>query len=131
MKKLTCRDCIHYDICGYHITEMTTMTIEECSHGFKNKADFVEVVRCKDCKYSSGSSHHCDKGYSTLVYPDHFCNSGKRRAKVTLDSVLEMIRKEYEAEKRKTWVTQPLSNALYNTWVFVSKNEENTEGDAE
>lgn len=41
--KLTCRDCIHYDVCDYHITEMTTMTIAECSHEFKNKADLVEV----------------------------------------------------------------------------------------
>ena len=51
MTKLTCRDCIHYDVCDYHITELTTMTVEECSHEFKNKADFAEVVRCKDCKH--------------------------------------------------------------------------------
>lgn len=38
-----CGDCIHNAMCeidGY---------ISECEH-FKNKADFVEVCRCKDCK---------------------------------------------------------------------------------
>jgi hypothetical protein len=53
----TCKDCIHYEVCDYHITEMTPMTVNECSHSFKNKDNFVEVVRCKDCK-------HCE-----LCYP--------------------------------------------------------------
>ena len=39
---MTCKDCVHYNVCGYHIDEETFMTTEECSH-FKNKADFVEV----------------------------------------------------------------------------------------
>ena len=43
----TCKDCLHYEVCQYHITEETDMTVNECSHGFKNKADYVEVVRCK------------------------------------------------------------------------------------
>lgn len=48
----TCRDCLHYEVCQYHIAEETDMTINECSHGFKNKADFVEVkCRCADCKH--------------------------------------------------------------------------------
>lgn len=37
----TCKDCIHYDICQYHITEETTMTVNECSHGFKHKDQYV------------------------------------------------------------------------------------------
>lgn len=56
----TCKDCVHYNVCGYHIDEETFMTTEECSH-FKNKADFVEVkhgyweemqgqcFRCSEC----------------------------------------------------------------------------------
>lgn len=39
---MTCKDCVHYNVCGYHIDEETFMTTEECSH-FKNKADFVDV----------------------------------------------------------------------------------------
>lgn len=55
-----CKECVHYNVCGYHIDEETFMTTEECSH-FKNKADFVEVkhghweevqggaFRCSEC----------------------------------------------------------------------------------
>ena len=38
---MACKDCIHYKVCH-------TLEFEECVC-FKNKADFVEVVRCKDC----------------------------------------------------------------------------------
>lgn len=48
----TCKDCLHYEVCQYHIAEETDMTINECSYGFKNKADFVEVVRCSECKHA-------------------------------------------------------------------------------
>lgn len=45
----TCKECIHYDVC-YHIEHYGRhMETEESCGGFKNKADFVEVVRCKDC----------------------------------------------------------------------------------
>lgn len=38
----TCRDCFHYDVCQYHITEETNMTVNECNH-FKDKAKIVEI----------------------------------------------------------------------------------------
>ena len=41
----TCKDCIHYEVCQYHITEETKMTVAECGR-FKNKADYIE----KPCK---------------------------------------------------------------------------------
>ena len=47
----TCKDCLHYEVCQYHITEETDMTVNECSHSFKNKADYAPVVRCRDCVY--------------------------------------------------------------------------------
>ena len=37
----TCKDCIHYNVCEYHIDEETKMTVEECTHGFKHKDQFV------------------------------------------------------------------------------------------
>ena len=40
---MTCQDCIHYDVCQFHIDEETTMTVNECSHGFKPKSRFVEL----------------------------------------------------------------------------------------
>lgn len=36
-----CKDCIYYNVCEYHITEETTFTVEECSHGFKHKDQYV------------------------------------------------------------------------------------------
>lgn len=45
----TCYDCIHSDVCSgigacsYHCSD-----VSKCKH-FKNKADFVEVVRCENC----------------------------------------------------------------------------------
>lgn len=39
---MTCQDCIHFDVCGYHITEMTQMTVNECPN-FKPKSRFVEL----------------------------------------------------------------------------------------
>ena len=38
----TCKDCLHYNVCHYHIDEETPFTVTECND-FKNKADFVEV----------------------------------------------------------------------------------------
>ena len=53
----TCKDCIHDGVC--HIQEMSTgLEMEEYlkefgCEDFKNKADFVEVVRCGKCKHWS------------------------------------------------------------------------------
>ena len=39
----TCKDCLHYEVCQYHITEETDMTVNECSHEFKDKSHYAEV----------------------------------------------------------------------------------------
>ena len=50
---MTCRDCIHYDVCV--IVENSANKDEEDYYtefgcdDFKNKADYAEVVLCKDC----------------------------------------------------------------------------------
>ena len=54
---MTCKECLHYDVCKdatvpnpeYKGTQPDKS--KECRH-FKNKADYAEEVRCKDCKYS-------------------------------------------------------------------------------
>lgn len=43
VRKATCQDCFHYNVCSYHITEETTMTVNECSHKFVNKNDVAKV----------------------------------------------------------------------------------------
>ena len=74
---MTCRDCIYYDVCQYHITEETDMTVAECSHSFKNKADFVEVVYCENCESYNGH-RYCN--YSAMpVLDGDFCSYGKRK----------------------------------------------------
>lgn len=43
MQTKTCKDCLCYEACHYHITEETDMTVDECATGFKNKDEFVKL----------------------------------------------------------------------------------------
>lgn len=79
---MTCKDCIHEIVCEklcprgllpYQSSEYPAELF--CKH-FKNKANVVEVVRCKDCKHQeqccefimiSGKDKNID-----------FCSCGKR-----------------------------------------------------
>lgn len=46
-------------------------------------ADVVEVVRCRECKYSSFikscSKYLCEKGCGKLKYSNDFCSYGERK----------------------------------------------------
>ena len=48
---MTCKDCLSYGVCHvvYDIGEFQEHA--EVCESFKNKADFVEVVRCEKCKH--------------------------------------------------------------------------------
>ena len=48
---------------------------------FKDKTNFVEVVRCKDCKNLMFSDFYgeCSKGYMGIVSPDDYCSRGERK----------------------------------------------------
>ena len=79
-----CKNCIHYDVCGYHITEETDMSVKECANGkgFVDSENYVEVCRCKDCAYAGKDIMHDDM-YGCSFYRDmrkgnDFCNYGKR-----------------------------------------------------
>ena len=63
---MTCQDCIHFDVCGYHITEMTQMTVNECNH-FKPKSRFVELPCVTElyCAASALADMVNQFGYST------------------------------------------------------------------
>lgn len=55
-----CKDCLHEKVCKFadeKVSIATTVkeTVHDCKD-FKNKADFVEVVRCKDCKHQEQCS---------------------------------------------------------------------------
>jgi hypothetical protein len=106
---MTCKDCIHQTFCGTFTRPMMPDIVnasERLCVDFKNKADLVEVVRCKDCKHSINLDKNCVlnrnvykhcqlwrgeeltniwhrykkyyKDYS-IVELDGFCDSGERR----------------------------------------------------
>ena len=85
---MTCKDCIHYDVCVIveHSDEDYDHYTEYGCEDFKNKADFVEVVRCKDCKKFmpyEGEEHKGDceefPELQCCFYEDDFCSYGERR----------------------------------------------------
>ena len=83
---MTCKDCIHERLCVIKafpdMFENTKWDKEPCDH-FKNEADFVEVVRCKDCEHSSYlyscERYMCKKGHGATKKEDDYCPYGERR----------------------------------------------------
>lgn len=73
----TCGDCIHADICE-HIHGLTLFHRKNIAYclSFKDKADLVEVVRCKDC-WKSGEGL-CSYQLKNVPGKD-FCGDGERR----------------------------------------------------
>ena len=82
----SCKDCLHYELCkrldaifDYYNMPSPIHLPTVCSDFFKNKADVVEVVRCKDCVYSNEKHTTCHYGVGRYVKPDHFCGYGERK----------------------------------------------------
>lgn len=85
---MTCRDCISFAECleyestPYYGLDAACNNVEELCENFKNKADFVEVVRCKDCNKTIGRSITGDRlcvVHEISVPDDYYCASGERR----------------------------------------------------
>lgn len=72
---MTCKDCICYAVCTF--TSITSEKMGNDCKQFKNKADFVEVVRCEKCIYKDECLQKidCECVYQELV----FCSYGERR----------------------------------------------------
>ena len=74
---MTCKDCLYYEVCplGIAIKGSTGTCLK-----FKNKAYFVEVVRCKNCThfaYKDLSEPFCMFGNALCVADyDDFCSYG-------------------------------------------------------
>lgn len=94
---MTCNDCSHYDVCGgYTPTDLDQDVFDYCREGradeipdienrcnnFKNKSDFVEVVRCKDCGMSRETEDErflfCMQ-FADTVDCQAFCSYGERK----------------------------------------------------
>ena len=76
--------------CGYKAEALDGAEICE---DFKNKADFIEVVRCKNCKYGDVSTHSKSKDGEEVIAclcrlkkrvtdVDSYCPSGRRRSEI-------------------------------------------------
>lgn len=83
---MTCyTNCLHCDVCKcadeVEYKDFETMKAD-CPH-FKNKADFVEVVRCRDCKH--WRTEHCGfcEASNALCEVNNantdFCSYGERK----------------------------------------------------
>lgn len=90
---MTCEDCVHYDICTFHLTGKENKT---CLN-FLDKADVVEVVRCEDCvhAYINQDLEQSGRAFCNfwitkkpqpgvvkevkVVKADDFCSYGRRR----------------------------------------------------
>lgn len=78
---MTCKDCVHEKVCkNAYLFKVTPPNV--CSF-FKNKADFVEVVRCRECKHCeiwNNDWFFCKKTVNDAeVIADDFCSYGERR----------------------------------------------------
>jgi hypothetical protein len=84
MAEKTCSHCVHVDVCENRFSwldqEDNTKHII-CRH-FKDKADVVDVVRCRDCKHlvinPFGNGDICCR-WDEWVYPkpNDFCSYGE------------------------------------------------------
>lgn len=77
---MSCYDCIHCDRCSDFESGFSAhcADVSKCKH-FRNKADFVEVVRCKDCCEYSGKYCLLTDDTEDRRCPDDFCSYGERK----------------------------------------------------
>jgi hypothetical protein len=78
-----CGDCIHADICKEVNGGWFSPKNPAYCKGFKDRTKYVEVVRCKDCKYFVDtllSGYGCSGfGGMTRACPNGFCSHGERK----------------------------------------------------
>lgn len=64
--KSICPRCIHNDVC----LAIANQPCFECNH-------FMEVVRCKDCRYYNPDGEYCGF-WGEVRHPEHFCGEGDK-----------------------------------------------------
>lgn len=84
----TCKDCVYEPRCYSRIAygmdtddftgELLTDIEKRCNH-FKDKADVVPVVRCKDCTEWDEDECECSHWYG--FKENDFCSYGERKDK--------------------------------------------------
>lgn len=91
-----CEKCISYDMCNYEYEHCDTDAVltffpnnTDCPW-FKNKADFVEVVRCKNCVHKFVIEGRCMCNINAkeafgkwfglrATHGENFCGFGERK----------------------------------------------------
>ncbi len=74
----TCKDCVHHLKCPY--IECYTGDAEYDCHQFQHRHDYVEVVRCKDCKHYNLFRLECHNAHMNgYIGIDGFCSYGERK----------------------------------------------------
>ena len=108
VRQMTCKDCIGYKFCSrgrngqtnFYGKDVACNNVDILCNDFKNKADFVEVVRCSECKYwhnhgewygvVSGECRNYDFPFNCETEPcmkaDDFCSYGERKETKSEDS---------------------------------------------
>lgn len=94
---MTCKDCLYFKACEdvgeYMSDEYINRTsvnndVRDLCYLFTDKADFVEVVRCKDCRHNKPTiyegKHACIR-QCAYKKPDDFCSYGERKQDIGLD----------------------------------------------
>ena len=82
---MTCKECVHYEICK------TLRPIEWCMDKtcsrYTSKAYFIEVVRCRDCKYATTIKDYdmlqdyiwCCRHGNKVIHINNYCSFAMRR----------------------------------------------------
>lgn len=87
MAEKTCSHCVHFGVCEDRFSwlDQEDNTKHIICYHFKDKADVVEVVRCKDCTYwqdNNGGYPHkeCRWGKGETPDSNDFCSHGERKS---------------------------------------------------
>lgn len=82
---MRCKDCVHCNVCGFSkelgLDQAEKMFDFKCVD-FRNRADFENVIRCKDCKFAIKVDrvYLCEKTGKYMKFSD-YCSYGKRKEK--------------------------------------------------
>ena len=84
MRNIKCSDCEEYrnEWCEKIVDSPHPDMLRDCQYWHERK-DMVEVIRCKDCKYYTSISAHCEirgKGLYLIRGMNDFCSRAEMRS---------------------------------------------------
>lgn len=87
MAEKNCSHCVHVDVCENRFSwlDQEDNTKHIICHHFKDKADVVEVVRCKNCKKHGRRDCMVNRkmacgDHETTTKANDFCSYGERKS---------------------------------------------------